>query len=78
MNTLTFFAYSYPLFLVLLFELWGVGEYYEKIKEKGAYSLTFVAEGGFSEGSPLRQTSIIFGEAGGILEARRIRWQPTP
>src|SRR5215211_5344092 len=36
-------------------------------KERGDYSPTFV-EGGFSEGSPSRQASIISGEAGGIFE----------
>jgi hypothetical protein len=48
---------------------WGTGDrekYYEKIK-RGDYSPTFVV-GGFSEGSPSRQASIISGEAGGIFE----------
>src|SRR5215208_3660610 len=37
-------------------------------KKEGDHSPTFVIEGGFSEGSPLRQTSIISREAGGIFE----------
>ena len=42
--------------------------YYEEIKKGGDHSPIFVIEGGFSEGSPLRQTSIISREAGGIFE----------